>query len=102
REERGAERHEQVGADSRLAVTELALDADRRAEGTGNREPEERLPAAERRDASQQELQWPPPGSAAGPRSRPPRGRAARRVARGRTGLSRRWTAPRRTARRVS
>ena len=55
-----------------------------------------------RRSASREVQRRPPAGTAADPRCRPPRDRAARRAGRGRTGPSRPSTEPRRTARRRS
>src|SRR5207245_9925784 len=99
REERRTERDEQVSADPCLAFPELALEADCSTEPTGDREPRERLPTGERRDLTHEELQWPPPGTAAAPQSRPLRDRAARRGGRVRTAPSRPSPAPSRSAR---
>src|SRR5581483_10688068 len=62
REEGGAERDEQVRTDAGLAIADLALDPDGRAERRGDGEPQERVPAAEGGDATREEHRSPPAG----------------------------------------
>jgi hypothetical protein len=52
REERRADRHEHVRAEPRLAIPQLALEADCASEDSGQRQPEESLFPGERRDHS--------------------------------------------------
>ena len=68
REQRRAERDEQVRAQPGLPVAQLALEADRAAEHGREREPEERRPSRERRDASREEHRSLRAGAARAPR----------------------------------
>ena len=85
REDAGAERDEQVGAEARLVVAQLALEADRAAERGRQQQPEQRLGGREVRHAMPV---WAAIASVLrGRRSPRPRrrpGRAARRAARAR------------------
>src|SRR5207248_785655 len=86
REERGADRDEQMRAQSRLALAQLALQSYGAAEHGGDDEPQQDLGPAERRDRAEHVKQGGPrrprPARRRSRRRRRPRARAARRASR--------------------